>query len=68
MKNPFDRLAKNSKESAKKWKNVKDAHRITSICCEQCGAPRPINTDIAKCAYCGHRFMLIEKRIDKTNP
>jgi ribosomal protein L37AE/L43A len=60
MSNPFKKISANAKETAKKWDSNKQAATIDSRKCPQCGAPRPVNTDIADCSYCGYKFMEIK--------
>jgi hypothetical protein len=57
MSNPFKKISDTSRETAKKWDNTKITPAVQTITCPQCAAPRPVNTNIASCAYCGFRFM-----------
>jgi hypothetical protein len=63
MSNPFKKISDTSRETAKKWDNTRTAPAVQTITCPQCAAPRPVNTDIATCAYCGYKFMDIKVRI-----
>jgi hypothetical protein len=68
MGNPFKKLANNAKETAKAWAGDKKEPGITSEKCPQCGAPRPANTNIANCSFCGFQFMTVDiiiKRADE---
>lgn len=55
--NPFKKLANNSKETAKKWNSERKDSSVETITCKQCGAPRPANTLLKTCAFCGYQFM-----------
>jgi hypothetical protein len=57
MNNPFKKILDNSKETAKKWDNLKTTTKLNTVVCPRCGAPRPVNTDISICAYCRYKFM-----------
>ncbi len=57
MGNPFKKIADNAKETAKKWETEKESSTIETTACPQCGAPRPVNTNISNCSYCSFQFM-----------
>lgn len=57
MSNPFKKIAGNSRDTAKKWESFKGTSTVDSRKCPRCGAPRPVNTNIANCSYCGFKFM-----------
>ncbi len=65
MPNPFKKIAKNAKETKakKQWEGVKEESDTITRSCDSCGAPRPKNTDIRNCAYCGFQFLQIENEI-----
>ncbi len=65
MSNPFKKISENAKKTKaeKQWKNAKDSSEIGAITCRNCGAPRPKDTDIRKCEYCGYEFMSIDSPI-----
>jgi len=69
MANPFKKIAKNAKNT--KSKSISEAEKkeakIESRTCEQCGAPRPKNTNLTTCAYCGYEFMIIDAAIQPDN-
>lgn len=62
MSNPFKKIADNSKTSKNKsqFKDSKTSSEVSSNTCGQCGAPRPKNTNLTTCDYCGFRFMDID--------
>ncbi len=60
MSNPFKKIAATSKETAKKWESTKQTSSVNTVECPQCGAPRPVNTNLAECAYCGFTFMAVD--------
>jgi ribosomal protein L37AE/L43A len=68
MNNPFKKVADISKETAKKWDNVKEEPSVQTVTCPQCAAPKPVNTNIATCAYCGFKFMDITVNIKPQRP
>lgn len=57
MGNPFKKITKNSEETKKKWDSEKVASEVSSKKCTGCGAPRPKNTNLTTCDYCGLKFM-----------
>lgn len=67
MSNPFKKIADNSKQTAKKWDNLKTQSAVNTVTCPHCGAPRPVNTNIGTCAYCGFKFMELEVKINHNN-
>ncbi len=68
MSNPFRKIADISKDTAKKWESTRDASGVETRTCGQCGAPRPVNTNIAACTYCGFTFMDTEVFIHHGKP
>lgn len=56
MKNPFDKIKKKTDETALKWE-TKENSSIETKTCKTCGAPRPKNTNIVICDFCGNNFM-----------
>ncbi|WP_217605583.1 hypothetical protein [Chitinophaga sp. GbtcB8] len=68
MSNPFKKISDISKETAKKWDNTKEEAALQTVTCPQCAAPRPVNTNIGTCAYCGFKFMNIELIIKPGKP
>lgn len=63
MTNPFKKTANTAKETAKKWESKKEEASLHSRSCASCGAARPVNTNLANCAYCGYQFMAVDKII-----
>lgn len=63
MSNPFKKITKNSEETKMKWEGVKTGSKISTTACKCCGAPRPKNTDLTNCDYCGFKFMDIDTKI-----
>lgn len=68
MSNPFKKISATSKETAKKWDNTREEPAVHTVTCPQCAAPRPVNTDIATCAYCGFKFMDVTVKIKPQRP
>jgi hypothetical protein len=67
MANPFKKLADNARETAKAWVNDKKETSVTVEKCPQCGAPRPVNTNIANCSFCGFQFMTVDINIKRAD-
>jgi len=69
MSNPFKKIAKNaeSTKSETQWKGSKKNATVKSTTCQQCGAPRPKNTDLTTCDYCKFKFMDIDVVIKSDN-
>ncbi|MCK7555565.1 hypothetical protein MKQ70_11310 [Chitinophaga sedimenti] len=68
MSNPFKKIADTAKETQKKWESTKEEPAVTTITCPKCGSPRPVGTNIAICAYCGHKFMEVKVEIKHRRP
>src|SRR5579871_924608 len=67
MSNPFKKISTVSKETAKKYASEKNDSEVITQKCPQCGAPRPVNTNIAFCSYCRFQFMNIDVTIKREN-
>lgn len=69
MENPFKKIGDNAKKTKSKtqFKDEKKTATVQSRTCEQCGAPRPRNTDLATCDYCGFKFMDIGTTVKSDN-
>lgn len=64
MPNPFKKIIKNTEESEQAYKRgAKITSKIKTRVCENCGAPRPTNTNLTTCDYCGFKFMDIDAEI-----
>ncbi len=63
MTNPFKKINQNAKHSKKEWASEKEASVVKSKQCTSCGAPRPKNTNLTTCDYCGTHFMTINQVI-----
>lgn len=65
MANPFKKIANNAESTKNKnqFKDEKKSSSVHSRTCEQCGAPRPKDTNLVKCDYCGFQFMDIDETI-----
>lgn len=66
MSNPFKKIAKSSNETSKKWGSAKETSETSARKCEQCGAPRPENTNLTTCDFCGFKFMDIDVIVKST--
>ncbi len=62
MTNPFKKLVKTANETQKRY-DKREKSETESRRCEQCGAARPKDTNLVKCAYCGFSFMDINEQI-----
>lgn len=68
MPNPFKKIVKNTQESELSCKKgEKSTSEIKTRVCENCKAPRPVDTNLTTCDYCGFRFMDIEVEIKSEN-
>lgn len=65
MSNPFKKIASNAEVTKNKNlnKDFKTSSNVNSRTCEQCGAPRPKDTNLVECDYCGFKFMNINVTI-----
>ena len=64
MGNPFKKITTNSEQTKKQWDSVKETSTVASKQCYSCGAPRPKNTNLTICGYCGSKFMSINEKIN----
>lgn len=64
MTNPFKKITTNAETTKKEWKGLKAESTTKAKQCHRCGAPRPTNTNLVACAYCGTPFMLIDATIE----
>lgn len=69
MPNPFKKIVKNTEESKQLLykKGVKTTSEVKTRICENCKAPRSIDTDLTTCDYCGFEFMSIDIEIKPDN-
>lgn len=65
IQNPFKKISDNAKATAKKYDNECSDSSVSARTCPKCGAPRPINTNIASCSYCKYNFMSINVNIGR---
>lgn len=65
--NPFKKISDNAKTTAKKYDSESTQSSVSAKTCPQCGAPRPINTNIAFCSYCRYHFMSMDVYIERKN-
>ncbi|MGG6232361.1 hypothetical protein [Tenacibaculum sp. SDUM215027] len=64
MSTPFKKIIKNTKENEAWYKDKeKNTSDIKSRVCKNCKAPRPVDTNLTTCDYCGFKFMDINVRI-----
>lgn len=64
MPNPFKKIIKNTQESEPSYKQgAKITSEVKTRVCENCKAPRPVNTNLTTCDYCGFKFMDIDIKI-----
>lgn len=64
MANPFKKIIKNTEESSQAYKRgSKTTSEIKTRMCENCKAPRPADTNLTTCDYCGFKFMNIDQEI-----
>lgn len=65
MTNPFQKIIKNTEENEEPLykKGRKETSEINTRTCPHCSAPRPINTNLTTCDYCGFKFMDIDVEI-----
>lgn len=59
MSNPFKKITNNAETSKNKMYSNEEltASKASATQCKSCGAPRPINSNLEKCDYCGLPFM-----------
>ncbi len=68
MSNPFKKIIKNTEESKPTYKEgIKTSSGIKTRTCPNCKAPRPVNTNLATCDYCGFQFMDVDVEIKADN-
>lgn len=68
MSNPFKKIVQNTKESEKHYsKGAKTTSEIKTRVCKNCKAPRPADTNLTTCDYCGFKFMDIDVVIKSNN-
>lgn len=68
MPNPFKKIVNNTVASEQAYKKgAKTTSKITTRVCASCAAPRPANTNLTSCDYCGFVFMDIEAEISADN-
>lgn len=53
----FVQRLKELAESQKREASEITSATSTVVCCPKCGAGRAANDGLARCAYCGHRFI-----------
>ncbi|RKR13513.1 coiled coil protein [Maribacter vaceletii] len=59
MGNPFKKITNNAEtsKSALHDRGKSTSTSVSTIQCNSCGAPRPKNSNLAKCDYCRLPFM-----------
>lgn len=69
MSNPFKKIVKNTDESKQPSykKGPKTISQVKTRICENCKAPRPTDTNLTTCDYCGFEFMSIDVEIKSDN-
>lgn len=69
MANPFKKISKNAEDtkSERDSESLKRISGVESRTCEQCGAPRPKDTNLTTCGYCGYKFMTVYTDIKSDN-
>jgi len=65
MTNPFDKLAENSKKSAHVDEAAVKETSVDARQCPNCGAPRPVGTNISRCTYCEFEFMVVPVEVKR---
>ncbi len=63
MGNPFKKITTNATESKKQWAGERKTSGTDTRKCEDCGAARPMDTNLTTCDYCGFKFMTITTEI-----
>lgn len=65
MANPFKKIVKNTEENKDPLykRGIKKTSEIKTRVCENCKAPRPADTNLTTCDYCGFTFMNIDTEI-----
>lgn len=61
--NPFKKIIKKSNDTQKRWDTDNLEASVKTRTCDGCGAPRPKQTNLTTCAFCGFKFMTIDVEI-----
>lgn len=66
MSNPFSKLAQTAKNTSRPAAAAASPAATTAEArrCPGCGAPRFSGSDLARCEYCGHRYMAVSVQVD----
>ncbi|MBS9766173.1 MAG: hypothetical protein KGV44_01380 [Flavobacteriaceae bacterium] len=68
MPNPFKKIIKNTESSNPTYKKGRKNHsEVKTNICPNCKAPRPVDTNLTTCDYCGFQFMNIDVKIKPDN-
>lgn len=69
MSNPFAKIVQNTTDSEKfdAQKKPNTTSEVKTRVCANCKAPRPTNTNLTTCDYCGFAFMDIHAEIKSDN-
>ncbi len=68
MSNPFKKIIKNTESSNPIYKKGRrDNSEVKTNTCPNCKAPRPVETNLTTCDYCGFKFMDIDNEIKADN-
>ena len=62
MTNPFKKIIKTANSTQKKYEKIEESSMSTTTC-SNCGAGRPLDTNLTTCDYCGFKFMDIKAQI-----
>jgi len=67
MANPFKKITNNANKTKKVYGTERETSETKTRKCPNCGAARPVDTNLTTCDYCGFEFMDIKDEIKIDN-